>query len=208
MCILVAARTVKGVLCIWQENIERIGRMKKIAVFLGEGFEEIEALTVVDICRRCGLAVDMVSIMEEQSVKGSHGIIVRADKGFSQADVPGYDMLVLPGGMPGTRNLEAHEGLMAQVDSFYRDGKYIAAICAAPSILGHRGILKGRNACCFPGFESHLEGAHVTAGPVEISDHVVTSRGMGTAIDFALAIAGIFCGRDKAEEMAGTIVYR
>lgn len=182
--------------------------MKKIAVFLAEGFEEIEALTVVDICRRCGLSADMVSVTQERLVKSSHGVAVQADTVFSQADIAGYDMLVLPGGMPGTRNLEAHEGLMAQVDAFYREGKYIGAICAAPSVLGHRGILKGRRACCFPGFESHLEGAEVTEGPVEISDNIITSRGMGTALDFALAVAGIFCGGEKAEETARTIVYR
>lgn len=182
--------------------------MKKIAVFLAEGFEEIEALTVVDICRRCGLSADMVSVTQERLVKSSHGVAVQADTVFSQADIAGYDMLVLPGGMPGTRNLEAHEGLMAQVDAFYREGKYIGAICAAPSVLGHRGILKGRRACCFPGFESHLEGAEVTEGPVEISDNIITSRGMGTALDFALAVAGIFCGGEKAKETARTIVYR
>jgi len=181
--------------------------MKKIAIFLAEGFEEIEALTVVDVCRRCGLAIDMVSVMTDKAVKSSHGVSVYADKLYSEVDFSEYEMLVLPGGMPGTKNLEAHQGLMAQVDAFYAAGRYIAAICAAPSIFGHRGILKGRNACCYPGFESHLEGANVTSGPVEISDHVVTSRGMGTAIEFALAIAEIFCGRQKAEEMAAAIVH-
>lgn len=182
--------------------------MKKIAVFFGTGFEEIEALTVVDICRRCSLEVDMVSIMETSAVTGSHGIRVEMDKMFREADFSEYDMLVLPGGGEGTKNLEAHKELMEQVDAFYGAGKYIAAICAAPSIFGHRGILKGRKACCYPIFESHLEGAQVTAGPVEISDHVVTSRGMGTAVDFALAIAGIFCGSEKARETAESIIYR
>ncbi len=182
--------------------------MKKIAVFFAEGYEEIEALTVVDVCRRCGLGVDMVSITEDMLVKSSHGVAVQMDKTYSQADFSEYDMLVLPGGMPGTKKLEAHEGLMAQIDAFYANGKYIAAICAAPSIFGHRGILKGRKACSYPSFESHLEGAEVTKGPVEISDNVITSCGMGTAIDFGLAIAGIFCGKEKAQEMAETIVYK
>lgn len=181
--------------------------MSRLAIFFAEGFEEIEALTVVDICRRCGLDIDMVSITEEKVVKGSHGIEVKADKIFSEMDFDAYDMLILPGGMPGTKNLEAHEGLMAQIDAFYETGKHIGAICAAPSIFGHRGILKGRRACCYPSFESHLAGAQVTAGPVEISDSVVTSRGMGTAIDFGLAIAGIFCGEERAEELAKSIVY-
>ena len=182
--------------------------MSRAAVFLAEGFEEIEALTVVDICRRCGVAIDTVSITERNQVTGSHGVAVMADKVFSQAEFGAYDMLVLPGGMPGTKNLEAHEPLMEQIDAFYENGKYIAAICAAPSIFGHKGILKGRNACSYPDFESHLEGAVVTKGPVEISDHVITSRGMGTAIEFGLAIAGVLGTPEKAEEIARAIVYR
>ncbi len=182
--------------------------MSKIAMFFAKGFEEVEALTVVDICRRLGLGIDMVSVTEEGSVESSHGVTVKMDKIFSQADFDSYDMLLLPGGMPGTKNLEACGKLMEQVDAFYAAGKYIGAICAAPSIFGHRGILKGRRACCFPGFESHLEGATVTAGPVEIDGHVITSRGMGTAIDFGLAVAGIFCGQDKAAELAEKIVYK
>lgn len=182
--------------------------MSRLAVFFAEGFEEIEALAVVDICRRCGIETDMVSVYGQKAVKGSHGITVEMDKTFAQADFQEYDMLVLPGGGLGTKNLEAHPGLMDQIDRFYRDGKYIAAICAAPSIFGHKGILKGRRACCYPSFESHLEGAEVTKGPVEISGHVITSRGMGTAVDFGLAIAGVLCGEEKAREMAQTIVYR
>ncbi len=182
--------------------------MSKIAVFLAKGFEEIEALAVVDICRRMELTVDMVSVMEERGVEGSHGILVQADKLFSEADFSAYDMLILPGGGLGTKNLEAHQGLMEQIDAFYEAGKYIGAICAAPSIFGHRGFLKGRRACSYPAFESHLEGAQVTKGPVEIDGHVVTSRGMGTAVDFGLAVAGIFCGKEKAEGLAEQIVYR
>lgn len=182
--------------------------MGKAAIFLAEGFEEIEALTVVDICRRGGTVIDMISITEEIPVISSHGVKVAADKVFSQVEFETYDMLILPGGMPGTKNLEAHEPLMEQIDAFYARGKYIAAICAAPSIFGHRGILKGRNACSYPSFESHLEGASVTTGPVEISDHVITSRGMGTAIDFGLAIVSVLGTPEKAEEIAEAIVYR
>ena len=182
--------------------------MGKAAIFLAEGFEEVEALTVVDICRRCGIDIDMVSIAEEVQVVSSHSVTVTADKTFSQAEFDTYDMLILPGGMPGTKNLEAHEPLMKQIDAFYAGGRYIAAICAAPSIFGHRGILKGRNACSYPSFESHLESASVTEGPVEISDHVITSRGMGTAIDFGLAVAGLLGTPEKAEEIAKAIVYK
>lgn len=182
--------------------------MSRLAVFFAQGYEEIEALTVVDICRRGGVEVDMVSVTGECEVTGSHGISVKMDKIFEEADFGEYDMIVLPGGMPGTKNLEVHPGLMAQVDEFYAKGKYIGAICAAPSIFGHKGILQGKRACSYPSFESHLEGAEVTSGPVEVSGNVITSRGMGTAIDFGLAILGIFCGTEKADELAKGIVYR
>ncbi len=182
--------------------------MSKIAVFFSEGYEEIEALTVVDICRRCGISVDMVSVDDAVEVRGAHDIPVRMDMLFQEADFEQYDMLVLPGGKKGTQGLENHQGLMKRVDAFYEAGKYIAALCAAPSIFGHRGYLKGRRACCYPTFESHLEGAQVTEDPVEISGHVITSRGMGTAIDFALAIVSELAGKEAAREMADAIVYR
>lgn len=182
--------------------------MKKAAIFLATGFEEIEALTVVDICRRCGIVIDMVSVTGEEAVTGSHGITVKTDAVCDAYVFEGCDMLILPGGMPGTKNLEAEEKLMQQIDSFYETGKYVAAICAAPSILGHRGILKGRNACCYPGFEEQLEGADVTKNPVEISENVITSRGMGTAIEFGLAVASVLGNKEKAEEVAHGIIYR
>lgn len=181
--------------------------MSRIAVFFAQGFEEIEALTVVDVCRRGGICVDMVSVEEKGEAAGSHGICVRMDKTFAEAKETEYDCLVLPGGLPGTTNLEAHEELMKLVEAYYEQGKYIAAICAAPSIFGHKGFLKGRKACSYPSFESHLEGAKVTNGPVEIDGNVITSRGMGTAIDFGLAILGVLCGTEAAEKLAQGIVY-
>ena len=182
--------------------------MKKIAVFFAEGFEEIEALTVVDLCRRAGVDTCMVSVTGQRKVTGSHKIGVEMDAQFEEVDFAGLDMIVLPGGMPGTKNLEAHGALMAQVDAFYEAGKGVAAICAAPSILGHRGILKGRKACSYPGFEKDLEGAEVIYDSVAVSDHVITSRGMGCAIDFSLAIISHLCGKEVAEKMAETIIYK
>ncbi len=181
--------------------------MNRIAVFFATGYEEIEALTVVDLCRRAGIQTDMVSVTGKSQVVGSHGIDVAMDQLFEEVDFEALDMIVLPGGMPGTKNLEAHQGLMEQTDRFYQEGKGIAAICAAPSILGHRGYLKGRDACAYPGFESHLEGARVSDRSVEVSDHVITSRGMGCAIDFGLAIVEYLCGGAKAKELAETIIY-
>lgn len=181
--------------------------MKNIAVFLANGFEEIEALTVVDICRRAGLNTTMVSVEETDVVKGAHDINVVADKMFDEVNFDCLDMLVLPGGMPGTKNLASHKGLIEQIERFYQEGRHLAAICAAPSILGQLGLLKGRKACCYPGFEEQLTGAEVSQEPVEQSEHVITARGMGTAIPFSLAIVALFCGQEKAEELAQAIIY-
>lgn len=190
-------------------NIQQMGawKMDKLAIFFSEGYEEIEALAVVDICRRAGLTIDMVSVSGDLQVQGSHKIEVIMDKTLQDVDFDEYGMLILPGGLKGTQGLEANDRLMEQIDRFYREGRYIAAICAAPSIFGHRGILKGRKACSYPSFESHLEKAEVTPGPVEISDNVITSRGMGTATDFALAIVEKMLGSAKAVEIADQIVY-
>ncbi len=182
--------------------------MSKVCIFFAEGYEEIEALTVVDLLRRSGIDTAMVSVTGDRTVTSSHGVPVVMDSLFAETDFSDTEMLVLPGGMPGTKNLEACAPLMALVDEFYQKGKYVAAICAAPSILGHRGMLKGRRACSFPEFESHLEGAEVTHGSVEIADKVITARGMGCAIDFGLAITAVFQGRDAADALAKKIVYR
>lgn len=182
--------------------------MSKIAVFFAEGFEEIEALTVVDLCRRAGIETLMVGVTNPVCVTGSHKITVRMNMGLEQIDFEALDMIVLPGGMPGTKNLEACPQLMKQVDDFYAKGRGVAAICAAPSILGHRGILKGKKACCYPGFEEHLDGANVTFEPVEVADNVITGRGMGCAIDFGLAIVAKYAGREAAEKLSKGIVYK
>ena len=181
--------------------------MSKVCVFFAPGYEEIEALAVVDILRRVGIETDMVSITGEKKVTGSHKITVEMDKLFEEVDFDQIDMIVLPGGMPGTTNLEAFEPLMKQVEDFYAKEKYVAAICAAPSIFGHRGMLKGRNACANPGFESHLEGANVKQEPAVVDGHVITSRGMGTAIPFGLAILEQLKGKEAAEEMKKKLVY-
>ncbi len=182
--------------------------MSEVCVFFGTGFEEIEALTVVDLLRRASIDVSMVSITGEKRVESSHKVWVEMDMLLEEVDFSGVKMIVLPGGMPGTKNLEACKILMEQVDKFYEEGKYLSAICAAPSILGHRGMLKGRNACSYPDFESHLEGAQVTRNPVEISEHIITSRGMGTAIEFGLAIVAGMKGEGTAKELADQIIYK
>ena len=182
--------------------------MSEIAVMLAEGFEEIEGLTVVDICRRCGIGVTTVSITDDKNVLGSHGIPVIADAVFKEIDFAKIDMIVLPGGKKGTDNLEACEPLLKKVEEFYKSDKYVAAICAAPRILGHMGILNGRIACSYPTFEGHLEGAVVTQNPVEKSDNVITGRGMGVSIDFALKIAEQFVDKEKVDDVAVGIIYK
>lgn len=181
--------------------------MSKAAVFFGTGYEEIEALTVVDLLRRAGVETIMVSVMGERNVEGSHGIKVEMDELLEEVDFSRIDVIVLPGGMPGTKNLEACEALMEQVDAFAAQDKIVAAICAAPSILGHRGILHGRRACSYPSFESHLEGAAVLQQPAVTDGNLITGRGMGAAIPFGLAILEKLQGAEAARQMAETVVY-
>lgn len=181
--------------------------MSKVCVFFAEGYEEIEALTVVDLLRRAGIETQMVSVTGDKQVTSSHKVPVIMDALFVDVNFDEVDMIVLPGGMPGTKNLESCVELMAQVDAFAQAGKYVAAICAAPSILGHRGILQGRKACCYPEYEEELTGAEVTRNSVEIAGNVITSRGMGCAIDFSLAIVSVYKGQNAAEELAEKVVY-
>ena len=140
--------------------------------------------------------------------RSAHGISVIADMLLEEVNFDSLDMMILPGGMPGTTNLENNTLLMQKLDAFYEAEKYISAICAAPSILGHRGYLKGRNACAFPGFEEDLIGANVSMNQVEVSGPIITSRGMGTAIPFGLAILERLCGSKTAKEMAEAILYK
>lgn len=181
--------------------------MKKIAVFFAEGYEEIEALTVVDMCRRAGIETQMVSVTKELTVKGSHNIPVVMDKSIEEIAFEQLDMIVLPGGMPGTKNLEKVSVLMEQVKAFFENGKYVAAICAAPSVFGHLGILQGKKACCYPGFEEELTGASVSMASCEKDGNIITARGMGCAIDFSVAIINALCGDSKGEGVAEQIIY-
>lgn len=187
--------------------------MAKIGVFFAEGYEEIEALTVVDMCRRAGIEVEMVSVYGEAgacgagSVMGAHGIDVKMDKAMADVDFGSLDMIVLPGGLPGTTNLEASAALMQNLDTFYENGKYVAAICAAPSIFGHRGYLNGKKATCYPSFEGHLTGAQVTTDGACTDGNVITGRGMGCAIDFSVEIITALISADKAKKIAESVIY-
>lgn len=185
------------------------GRMEKtIYLFLADGFEEVEALAVVDLLRRSGLGCTMVSISGNREVEGSHKIMVRADLLLSEIDFAAADMLILPGGMPGTTSLGACTVLTGQLRAFHKEGKLLAAICAAPSVLGEQGILEGKKAACYPGFEEKLAGAEIVFDEVAVDGNVITSRGMGTAIPFGLAIVEKLLGKEAAEKLGKSVVYR
>lgn len=157
-----------------------------IYVFLADGFEEIEALTPVDVFRRAGLDTVTVSISDHYTVTGSHNIAVAADRLLSEVDLTDADLLLLPGGMPGTKHLGSCAPLCDAVAAHAKAGKPIAAICAAPSVLGTLGLLDGKEAICYPGFENALLGATVSEKKVVRDGNIVTAAGMGVALDFAL----------------------
>ncbi len=160
-----------------------------VYVFLAEGFEEIEAISVIDILRRCQLSVQTVSISDNLLVCGAHGIPVVADSYLEEVDFDAACAFVLPGGLPGSDNLQACSDLEALLKQADKAGKIVAAVCAAPKILGAFGITEGRCATCYPGYEQELLGATAKADRVVCDGHVITSRGAGTAADFAFAIA-------------------
>lgn len=180
---------------------------KKIGMLVAEGYEEIEMLTVVDILRRAGLTCDIISVTGKEEVTSSHGVRVLADTLYEDADFDSYDALALPGGMPGTLNLGAHQSVCEQLKKAYADGKLIAAICAAPTVFGQLGLLQGKKAICFPGMEDQLTGAEVTMAPVVRDGSIITSRGMGTAIAFGLEILRYFTDDATVDALAKKIVY-
>lgn len=175
-----------------------------IYMFLANGFEEVEALCPLDLLRRAGLEVTTVGVGGE-SVCGSHGISVACDipdTHFRDADP---DMIILPGGMPGTKNLDASPVVESAIRAALRKDSYLAAICAAPMILGKRGILNGREATCFPGFEGYLDGATVSEKYVVRDGKIITARGMGVALDFGLELVAALKGGDVANELRSSV---
>lgn len=182
--------------------------MSKIYVFLADGFEEIEGLMVVDLLRRGGIRVTTVSIMGRLQVTGRSDIEVKADCLFegvtSFAD---GDMLVLPGGMPGTRYLEEYEPLRKLILSYCEQGKKIAAICAAPTVFGKMGLLKGKKATCYPGMEELLLDAECSEEEVVVYGNITTSRGLGTALVFSLKLIEQLEGPQRAQKVAESVVF-
>lgn len=180
--------------------------MKKIAVHLAEGFEEIEAVSIIDVLRRAELNVTVVSITENLQVTGSHGIKVAADQHFNDINYDLIDMIILPGGMPGATNLNNHLGLREQILNFQDNKKLLGAICAAPLVFGNLGILKHIKATCYPGFENQLHGAIVTGEKIEVADNIITAKGAGVALDFALRIVELLKGKEHATKLAQKMI--
>ena len=182
--------------------------MKKLGIFMAEGCEMIEGLAVVDVVRRTGeMEIVTIAIGDTKEVTSSHNVTFLADALISDVNFDELDGIVLPGGMPGPLNLLANETVNAVVRKFAEEGKLVAAICAAPSVLGAAGILEGRHATCHPGFEEKLIGATCLEDAVVIDGHIVTSRGMGTAVDFGLAIVWLMLDDEAVEKVKKAIVY-
>ena len=180
---------------------------KKVGMMVANGYEEVEMLTVVDLLRRAGMTCDIISVTGDHRLTSSHYVTVEADLLYEEADFDSYDALAIPGGMPGTTNLGAQEGVCEQLKKAYAAGKLIAAICAAPTVFGKLGLLEGKKAICYPGMEDGLTGAIVTYEPTVRDGNIITSRGMGTAIDFGLAIIAYYEGEEAAASLAEKIVY-
>lgn len=181
--------------------------MKKALIFLAEGFEEMEAVTPLDLLRRAGVDAKFVSLAGTLAVTGSHGVTYEADMLFDEKTAAEADMLILPGGMPGSQHLQDHAALGKLLLQFHEERKFICAICAAPMVLGHLGILRGKKATIYPGMEDRLIGATPVAEKTCRDGHIITGRGPGAAIPFALSLIEALAGQEAATQIRADIVF-
>lgn len=181
-----------------------------VYLFLADGFEETEAIAPADVLRRAGVEVLTVSVggSADRLVKGAHGITVKADIDLSKVNCSSADAVILPGGMPGTRNLDNSEGVKKAVSFCFENGGLVCAICAAPSVLGHMGLLAGRKATCYPGFENELDCLEYTGDAVTVDGNFITANGAGSALLFGEAIAAKFVGQDAARKITDSMQCR
>ena len=175
--------------------------MVKVYQFLATGFEETEALAPVDILRRGGVDVRTVSITGTEYVESTHHVIVKADLLFEDADLSDADLLMLPGGMPGASNLNAHQGVCEAVLNQFNSGRRVGAICAAPMVLGSIGILKGKRATCYPGFEKYLDGAEYTRELCTVDGNITTGKGPAAAFIYSFCLLAQLTSEEKAQEV-------
>ena len=176
--------------------------MDLVFIFLTTGFEEIEALATIDILRRGGVNIQSVSLTGGRTVSGGHQISVIADFLFEEVDFSDAQMLILPG---GTVKINEHDGLKREILAFAAQGKLIAAICAAPMVLGELGLLKDKKATCYPGYEKYFTGAQVTKTPIVVDGNITTGKAAGYTFDFALELLSLLKGQKTAEEIARKI---
>lgn len=183
---------------------------KRVAFFIAPGLEEVEALAPVDVLYRAGVPADMISVTESRQVTSSHRIVLTCNRTLAESHLEDYDMLVLPGGIPGTPNLKATAPLMEEVRRRVEADRPVAAICAAPSILAELGLLEGRRATSNPNFMHVLEehGAVTSEASVVVDGNLLTSRGMGTAVDLGLEIVRHYLGDEAVEQVKKGIVYQ
>jgi 4-methyl-5(b-hydroxyethyl)-thiazole monophosphate biosynthesis len=180
--------------------------MKKVLIHFANGFEEVEAITPIDVLRRAGCEAITVSVTGKKEVTGAHGVSVIADKLFEEVNYSQADLIVLPGGQPGSDNLNKHEGLKKQIKAFYDQGKLISAICAAPLVFGGMGILRGKKATCYPGVEQQLTGANCTGNAVETDGNIITGKGPGVALKFSLTLVEMLVGKAKVDELRRAMI--
>jgi 4-methyl-5(b-hydroxyethyl)-thiazole monophosphate biosynthesis len=179
--------------------------MKKVILFFANGTEEIEALTAVDLLRRAGADVTLAGVGGRE-LTGSHMIRVTADIDAGELSAFDYDMVVVPGGMPGTLHMDACETVDKALAAVSAKGGFLAAICAAPLVLGKRGYLKNKKAICYPGFEEYLDGAVLSEKRVCRDGNVITAAGAGVALDFALALIDALYGEEKAKQIRSSVL--
>lgn len=179
----------------------------KAYIFLAEGFEEIEAITPIDILRRADIETITVSVSDNKLVTGGRNITLIADCLFAEISIENTDYIILPGGMPGTDNLMAHEGLNKVIKKHYDAGSELAAICAAPSVFGKLGLLEGKEAISYPGYEKNLTGAKLSTHTVVKAENIITAKGIGVAIPFALRIVETVKGKKLADKIAHDICF-
>ncbi|MDR1698734.1 MAG: DJ-1/PfpI family protein [Prevotellaceae bacterium] len=179
--------------------------MKKAFLFLAEGFEEIEAIATIDILRRADIALTTVSIHAHKNVIGAHNITIEADSIFTETDFSGGDMLILPG---GSIKLFEFSPLHEPVLQYSEQEKYLAAICAAPAILGSLGLLQGKEAVCYPGYENYLQGATIVDKPVVVAGNIITAKAAGCTIEFALTLIELLENKKLADKIAGQIFFQ
>ena len=181
--------------------------MSKVYCMLADGCEEVEALSVVDVLRRAGIDTPLVSIMKRLEIVGSHDIHIIADAMIEDVDMDDADMIFLPGGIPGTPNLKANTLLCEKLVEYNANGKLLAAVCAAPSILGELGLLEGKKATCYPGFESKLLGAVAVGDRVVTDGNITTSRGLGTSLELGFRIVEVLKSKEEADDIARKVQF-